>query len=122
MTNHRRYKPKRPLRKPADAAAGAHYVRKFMLKLFDREDGRAADWPLIADTLLREALHTLDQCLDDPRATPLLQQIHSESYDRLTTARSVLNRAESDAQAEHSRAADPKSQRPAPLEEEIRRR
>jgi hypothetical protein len=32
-----------------------------MLKLFDREDGHAADWPLIAETLLREAFHALDQ-------------------------------------------------------------
>jgi hypothetical protein len=38
-------------KKPADAVAGAPHVRKFMLRLFDREDGKAADWPLIAENI-----------------------------------------------------------------------
>jgi hypothetical protein len=44
-----------------------------MLKLFDREDGHAADWPLIAETLLREAFLALDQAPTDPRAALLLR-------------------------------------------------
>jgi hypothetical protein len=44
------------------------FLRPFMLKLFDREDGHAADWPLIAETLLREAFYALDQAPTDPRA------------------------------------------------------
>jgi hypothetical protein len=35
------------------------YVRQFMLKLYDREDGKAADWPLIAETQLHEAFMPL---------------------------------------------------------------
>lgn len=54
-----------------------------MLKLFDREDGKAADWPLIAETLLREAFYALDQTPGEPRTLTLLRQVHSESYDRL---------------------------------------
>lgn len=54
-----------------------------MLNLYDREDGKAADWPLIAETLLREAYHALDQTPAEPRSLMLLRQIHSESYDRL---------------------------------------
>jgi hypothetical protein len=38
-------------KKPADAEAGAALVRKFAIKLFDRDEGEAANWPLIADTL-----------------------------------------------------------------------
>jgi hypothetical protein len=69
--------------KPADAAAGALHVRKFMLKLFDREDGKAADWPLIAETLLREAFHALDQSPGDARVLALLRRVNAGSYDRL---------------------------------------
>ena len=70
-------------RKPVDASTGAPLLRKFMLKLFDREDGKAADWPLIAETLLQETLHALDQSPDNPRAAALLQRAHEEAYGRL---------------------------------------
>lgn len=62
-----------------------------MLKLFDREDGNAADWPLIAETLLREAFHALDQTPDERRTLTLLRQVHSESYDRLAGNRPATN-------------------------------
>jgi hypothetical protein len=70
-------------KKPADASAGALLVRKFILKLFDKEDGKAADWPLIADALLKEAIHALDQSPDDPRTLSLLRQTNAEIYERL---------------------------------------
>lgn len=73
-----------PPQKPADAAAAGPQLRKFMLKLFDREDGRAADWPLLAETLLAEAFYALDQVPDDPRVLTLLHWVHAGSYDRLT--------------------------------------
>lgn len=69
--------------KPVDASTGAPSVRKFMLKLFDREDGTAADWPLIAETLLREAFHALDQSPGDPRVMSLLRRTNTGTYDRL---------------------------------------
>jgi DNA-directed RNA polymerase specialized sigma24 family protein len=83
MVYRRRTSAKRPPKKPADAASGVLSRRKFMLKLYDREDGKAADWPLIAETLLREAFHALDQMPDERRTLTLLRQVHSESYDRL---------------------------------------
>ena len=57
MTYRRRTGARRPPKKPQDAASGVLFLRKFMLKLYDREDGHAADWPLIAETLLREAFY-----------------------------------------------------------------
>ena len=54
-----------------------------MLKLFDREDGKAADWPLIAETLLREAFHALDQSPNDPRTLSLLRRAEGGLYNRL---------------------------------------
>lgn len=47
--------------KAADADTGATVVRKFMIGLFDREDGRAANWPLIAETLFRAAFEAIDE-------------------------------------------------------------
>ncbi len=55
-----------------------------MLKLFDREDGKAADWPLIAETLLAVAFDALDQSPDDPRVLALLRRVNAGSYDRLS--------------------------------------
>lgn len=70
--------------KPADAAAGAPFVRKYMLKLFDREDGTAADWPLIAETLLAVAFDALDHAPDDARTVALLRRFEGGAYNRLT--------------------------------------
>ena len=50
MTYRRRTGARRPPKKPQDAASGVLYVRQSMLKLYDHEDGNAADWPLIAET------------------------------------------------------------------------
>lgn len=69
--------------KATDAATGAGLVRKFMIDLYDREDGRAVDWPLIADALFRAAFDTLDEAPDDPRRAHLLRRVHEGAYNRL---------------------------------------
>ncbi len=58
-------------------------MRKFMVDLFDREDGRAADWPLIADALLRAAFSVLDEIPNDRRTESLLRRVHAGAYNRL---------------------------------------
>lgn len=73
----------RPIQKPADAEGGAAAVRKFVIDLFDREDGKAADWPLIADALFRTAFGALDEAPHDPRTEKLLRRVHAGSYNRL---------------------------------------
>lgn len=77
-----------PPPKPTTAAEGAPYVRAFMLKLYDRQDGAAADWPLIAETLLKEAFAAVDLAGADPRTADFVQKIvrrvHAGAYDRLT--------------------------------------
>ena len=70
-------------KKPADAEAGALLVRKFAIKLFDRNEGEAANWPLIAETLFKAAFDALDKSTDDARRTMLLRQVHTGSYERL---------------------------------------
>src|SRR5438132_7028182 len=70
-------------KKPADAEAGAELVRKFAIKLFDREEGEAANWPLIADTLFKAAFEALDKSPDDASRLALLRRISAGTYDRL---------------------------------------
>ena len=82
MRKGRRTTPPATL-EPENAVTGAVKLRKFMLKLFDREDGKAADWPLIAETLLREAFHAVDQAPDDPRTLSMLRRVNAGTYDRL---------------------------------------
>ena len=71
-------------KKPADAEAGAALVRKFAIKLFDRDEGEAANWKLIAETLFKAAFDALDRSPDDAGRTALLRRVHTGSYDRLT--------------------------------------
>jgi hypothetical protein len=71
-------------KKPADAEAGAVLVRKFAIKLFDRDEGEAANWRLIADTLFKAAFDALDRSPDDASRTALLRRVNAGSYDRLT--------------------------------------
>jgi hypothetical protein len=71
----------RPPKKPTEA--GAVLVRKFGIKLFDRDEGAAANWPLIADTLFRAAFDALDRSPDDASRAALLRRVNAGSYDRL---------------------------------------
>src|SRR5206468_1337017 len=74
--------PRTP-KKPADAEAGAALVRKFAIKLFDRDEGEAANWKLIAETLFKAAFEALDRSPDDEGRRALLRRVNGESYDRL---------------------------------------
>jgi hypothetical protein len=69
-------------RNRSTAASAALFVRAYMLKLFHRDDGQAADWLVIAETLLLEAFHALDQMPHSPRK--LLRRVEGGVYARLT--------------------------------------
>jgi hypothetical protein len=83
MSKRRSTAPRAP-KKPADAAAGAMFVRKFAIELFDRDEGEAANWPLIAETLFKAAFDALDRSPDDASRALLLRRVNAGSYDRLT--------------------------------------
>jgi hypothetical protein len=78
------YPRKAKMKKPNDAAGGALFVRQYMIDLFERPDGAAADWPLIAETLLLEAFHALDKKPGDPRVLELLRLAGEGAYSRQT--------------------------------------
>jgi hypothetical protein len=84
MAKPPRGKSKRVPRKPATAASAAKFVRAYVLKLFHRDDGQAADWPMIAETLLLEAFHALDQMPHSPHVRKLLRRVEGGVYVRLT--------------------------------------
>ena len=71
-------------KKPADSEAGAALVRKFAIKLFDRDEGEAANWNLIAETLFKAAFDALDRSPDDASRAALLRRVNTGSYDRLS--------------------------------------
>ena len=102
-------------KKPADSEAGAALVRKFAIKLFDRDEGEAANWKLIADTFFKAAFDALDRSPDDASRVALLRRVHTGSYDRLTAdpaaseTRALTGRneaAKTDLQAPGPGAAD----------------
>ncbi|WP_267426770.1 hypothetical protein [Methylobacterium sp. GC_Met_2] len=61
-----------------------------MLKLFGRDDGQAADWPLIAETLLKEAFSALDMAAAEPKtaalALSITRRVHEGAYARITAS------------------------------------
>ena len=52
-------------------------VRKFGIELFHRDEGAAANWPLIADTLFRAAFDALDRSPDDANRAALLRRVNA---------------------------------------------
>jgi len=55
-----------------------------MIGLFDREDGKAADWPLIADTLFKAAFAALDEVgPGNAKTEALLRRVHDGAYNRI---------------------------------------
>lgn len=61
----------------------AMQVRSHAISLFDRREGHAADWPLIAETLLRAAFAALDEGSVDQRSVSVLRRVHAGAYDRI---------------------------------------
>ena len=58
-------------------------LRSFAIGLFDRREGHAADWPLIAETLFRAAFAALDEVQADKRSLSVLRRVLAGSYDRI---------------------------------------
>lgn len=104
-------------KKPADAEAGAALIRKFAIKLFDRNEGEAANWPLIADTLFRAAFDALDKSPNDAHRAALLRHIHAGSYERLTTDPTTSATQAAITENEGAHAADLKSSGPGALDD-----
>jgi hypothetical protein len=71
--------PRPPAAPPASAEEGALHVRKFMVQLFDRKDGHAVDWKMIAGTLFLAGFNVLDELPEKDKAA-FARRIHERSY------------------------------------------
>lgn len=58
-------------------------VRSHAIGLFDRCEGHAADWSLIAETLFRAAFAALDEVPANQRTVSVLRRVHAGAYDRI---------------------------------------
>ena len=83
MAKPRRGKSQR-VQKPTTAASAAVFVRAYVLKLFNREDGQAADWPMIAETHFLEAFHAIDQMPHSPHVRKIIRRVEGGVYARLS--------------------------------------
>lgn len=73
-----------PPRKPENAAELAALVQRYAVKQLDKGDGEAADWPMIAEAMLKVAFDALDKRPDDPRTISLMRRVHSGAENRIT--------------------------------------
>ncbi len=63
-------------------AEGAAFVRDYVVKLYDRQDGQGVDWRLIAETLFRASFDVLDR-LPDEACRSVAGRVHAGSYERM---------------------------------------
>lgn len=75
--------PRPPAMPPASIGEGADFVRDYVVKLYDQQDGQGVNWRLIAETLFRAFFDVLDKLPDDQRRTVALR-VHEASYRRMT--------------------------------------
>ena len=78
-----RRRRQRPPEPPRNASEGAAWVRRYLIDLYDRRDGRAANWQLIAETAFKAAFEAADLAPLGDRKTAMILRLHAAAYDRL---------------------------------------
>jgi len=74
--------PRPPVAPPATTEAGAALVRQFVVKLYDRQDGKGVDWQTIAGTLFRASFDVLRE-LPAPQKQAFADRVHQRSYEAM---------------------------------------
>lgn len=92
----RQLRPKRPVRRtpseaPKIASEGSAWVRRYLIDLYDRRDGEAANWQLIAETAFKVGLDAIDLAPHARRRDQMLNRLHEATYDRLAGAIAPLS-------------------------------
>ena len=83
MKPPRPYTARRPPKRPETVAEGADLIEQHALKTFNRADGQAVDWPLVAESLFLVAYRCLDKSLDPARRESILRRLEIATYDRM---------------------------------------
>ena len=58
-------------------------VRAYTIKLFEKGDGRAVDWPVLAQLLFKVAFEVVGELPNDERMRKVLRRVEVGVYDRL---------------------------------------
>ena len=83
MKPPRPYTARRPPKRPETVAEGADLIEQHALKTFNRADGQAVDWPLVAESLFLIAYRCLDKSADPARRESILRRLEIATYDRI---------------------------------------
>ena len=83
MKPPRPYKSRQPQKRPETVKDGAELVEQHALKIFNRADGQAVDWSLMAECLFLIAYRCLDKSVDPARRQSILHWLESATYDRI---------------------------------------
>ena len=78
---HGGYRRRRTGPAPSDDPATA--LHRYAVKLFDKGDGRAVDWPKVAATLFKVAFACVDEARGDERAAKVVRRVHDGAYNRM---------------------------------------
>ena len=73
--------PRPPGGPPATPNEGAAFVRDYVVKLYDKQDGQGVEWRVIAETLFKAAFDVLDR-LPDETCKSVAARVHEGAYDR----------------------------------------
>jgi hypothetical protein len=76
--------PRAPAGPPADVETGVPALRLASVKLFQRDDGEAADWGLLVTCLFKLGFDLLEKLPEERRAA-LADRIHQRAFSYLAT-------------------------------------
>lgn len=74
------YRPR--ARGPAPPEDPAVLLHRYAVKLFDKGDGRAVDWPMVAAMLFKTGFACWDEAGRSNRAMQVLRRVEAHVYDR----------------------------------------
>ena len=69
--------------KPSTPTGAMARLRSFGIKMFEREEGREADWSLIAQTMFATAFAIIDEAKGSDQARAVLRRVEASTYNRL---------------------------------------
>lgn len=104
-----------PAQPPETPESGAALISAYALKLFDRQNGEGANWPLMASSLFKASFDALDRLPDDA-CRKMAGRVHTGAYERVTEGpkgnSAASNTGPDHARSEPSNTASLKSNEP----------
>lgn len=103
--------PRPPAGPPASPEIGAAFVRDYVVKLYDRQNGEGVKWETIAATLFRAAFDVLRE-LPPPQKQAFADRVHQRAYEAMTDDPAPVTANPANMPGAH--AAPANEPRPAP--------